>query len=106
MILIVDDEPDIIFTLKSVFEAYHTKFRIISYTDPLEALSSFMANFCDMALIDINMPVMNGFEPCDKLVNVDPNLRVCFMSGGEMNQEAIRDICPPGMLHKKTHWGK
>jgi DNA-binding response OmpR family regulator len=40
------------------------------------------------------MPVMNGFQLCEKLVDSDANIRVCFLSGGEMNQEAIREIYP------------
>jgi CheY-like chemotaxis protein len=93
-ILIVDDEPDIIFTLKSVFESHSTKFQIASYASPVEALSTFKPNYYDLALIDINMPVMNGFQLCEKLVKLDANIRVCFLSGGEMNQEAIREIYP------------
>jgi CheY-like chemotaxis protein len=93
-ILIVDDEPDIIFTLKSVFEGHPTRFQLASYTSPVEALSTFKPNYYDLALIDINMPVMNGFQLCEKLVDLDANIRVCFLSGGEMNQEAIREIYP------------
>lgn len=93
-ILIVDDEPDIIFTLKSVFEGHPTRFQIAPYTSPVEALSTFKPNYYDLALIDINMPVMNGFQLCEKLVDLDANIRVCFLSGGEMNQEAIREIYP------------
>jgi CheY-like chemotaxis protein len=93
-ILIVDDEPDIIFTLKSVFEGHPTRFQIASYASPVEALSTFKPNYYDLALIDINMPIMNGFQLCEKLVDLDSNIRVCFLSGGEMNQEAIREIYP------------
>ena len=45
-------------------------------------------------LIDINMPYMNGFELCEKLLKMDINIRVCFISAGEINQEAIREIHP------------
>lgn len=93
-ILIVDDEPDIIFTLRSIFEEYSEKFQIATYASPMEALDTFQTNYYDLALIDINMPVLNGFELCEKLVDLDSNLRVCFMSGGEMNQAAIREINP------------
>ena len=93
-ILIVDDEQDIIFTLKSILEGYYTRFQVFSYADPIEALSAFKAQFYDLALIDINMPLMNGFQLGEKLIEMDVNIRVCFMSGGEMNQDAIREIYP------------
>jgi response regulator RpfG family c-di-GMP phosphodiesterase len=68
----------------------------LKYTpiDPLEALSNFKPNFYDLLLIDINLPNMNGFELCEKLLKMDINMRVCFISAGEVNHEAIREIHP------------
>jgi hypothetical protein len=31
------------------------------------------------------------FELCDKILNLDVNVRVCFMSVGEINQESLRE---------------
>ncbi len=72
-ILIVDDEPDIIFTLRSVFEVYPERFQVSSYTNPMEVLGTFQTNYYDLALIDINMPVLNGFQLCEKLVDLIHN---------------------------------
>jgi len=38
------------------------------------------------------MPYMDGFELCKKILELDVNVRVCFMSAGEVNHEAIREI--------------
>jgi DNA-binding response OmpR family regulator len=38
-------------------------------------------------LIDINMPEMNGFDFCVKVLERDVNPRICFMSSGLINQE-------------------
>jgi response regulator RpfG family c-di-GMP phosphodiesterase len=38
------------------------------------------------------MPDMNGFELCQKILEVDPNIRVCFMSAAEVNIEALREV--------------
>jgi DNA-binding response OmpR family regulator len=54
----------------------------------------FIPNFYDLLLVDINMPKMNGFELCEKILKLDVNVRVCFMSSGEINQEAMRDLQP------------
>ena len=40
------------------------------------------------------MPIMNGFELCEKLLPLDINVRVCFMSSGEINQVAFRELYP------------
>ena len=99
-ILIVDDEPDIAISLKMVLESSNDddkqkiKFDVTSYTDPVEALSDFKPNFYDLLLVDITMPIMNGFELCERILKLDINIRVCFMSAGEINQEAIRELYP------------
>ena len=40
------------------------------------------------------MPKMNGFELSVKVLEIDINPRVCFMSSGLINQEALREQYP------------
>jgi response regulator RpfG family c-di-GMP phosphodiesterase len=40
------------------------------------------------------MPDINGFELCEKILEVDLNIRVCFMSAAEVNIEALREVYP------------
>jgi CheY-like chemotaxis protein len=40
------------------------------------------------------MPHMNGFELCEKILELDVNIRVCFMSAAEVNIEALREVYP------------
>ena len=97
-ILIVDDDPDITFTFKKAFEEANRissskiLFQVNAYNDPLSALSEFKSNYYDLMLIDINMPEMNGFEFCIRALELDANPRICFMSSGLINQEALRTI--------------
>jgi DNA-binding response OmpR family regulator len=70
------------------------KFEVYTYNDSLAALLEFKPDFYDLLLIDINMPYMDGFELCKKILELDVNVRVCFMSAGEVNHEAIREILP------------
>jgi DNA-binding response OmpR family regulator len=58
------------------------------------ALLEFKPVFYDLLLIDINMPYMNGFELCEKILAIDINVKVCFMSSAEINREALREIYP------------
>jgi hypothetical protein len=37
---------------------------------------------------------MDGFELSEKILAIDINVRVCFMSSVEINREALRDIYP------------
>lgn len=97
-ILIIDDDADVTITFKAGIEDSNndTNKRIEVYTsnNPVEALSEFKPNFYDLLLVDINLPHMNGFELCEKILAIDINVKVCFMSSGEINREALREIYP------------
>jgi DNA-binding response OmpR family regulator len=98
-ILIVDDDEDITITLKGAIEYNNNrtltkKIEVHTSNNPVAALSEFKPNFYDLLLVDINMPHMNGFELCEKIFAIDINVRVCFMSSGEINRKALREIYP------------
>jgi response regulator RpfG family c-di-GMP phosphodiesterase len=40
------------------------------------------------------MPHMNGFELCQKVMELDANVKVCFISAAEINIEALREVYP------------
>lgn len=93
-ILIVDDNSDIAFTLTTGLEDSDKNMKVFSYSNPLDALMDFKPNFYDLLLIDVNMPLMDGFELCKKLLEKDINVKICFMTSGEMNIEAVREVHP------------
>jgi hypothetical protein len=37
---------------------------------------------------------MNGFELGEKILELDVNIRVCFISAAEVNVEALREVYP------------
>jgi DNA-binding response OmpR family regulator len=92
IILIVDDDPDVatVFSIGLEDEG----FEVYTYNDPLEALSNFKSNFYDLLLIDVNMPKMNGFELCTQILKFDVNVKICFITAGEINIEALREVHP------------
>jgi two-component SAPR family response regulator len=57
------------------------------------ALSEFKPVY-DLLLVDINMSHMNGFELCEKILAIDINVKVCFMSSVEINRETLGEIYP------------
>jgi DNA-binding response OmpR family regulator len=109
-VLIIDDDPDVTLTFKlGIEEACNNytsdenknnnnnnnkRIEVYTYNDPLTALSEFKPDFYDLLLIDINLPHTNGFELSEKILGIDINVRICFMSSGEINREALREIHP------------
>jgi len=99
-ILIIDDDPDVTVTFKVGVEVSNNSadvnkiIDVHTSNDPVIALSEFKPNFYDLLLVDINMPRMNGFELCEKMLAIDINVKVCFISSGEINLDALREIYP------------
>lgn len=92
-ILIVDDEPDITFTIKSGLEKTGF-FEVDTLNDPDLALSLFKPGNYDFLLIDIRMPKMNGYELYDKIREIDPKVKFCFITAYEINYKALREKFP------------
>ncbi|MGC2571250.1 MAG: response regulator [Candidatus Nitrosopolaris sp.] len=98
-ILIVDDDVDITVTFKTAIEDNNKtmltkKIEVHTSNNPVIALSEFKPNFYDLLLVDINMPHMNGFELSEKILAIDINVRVCYMSSAEINRDGLREIYP------------
>jgi CheY-like chemotaxis protein len=87
-ILLVDDEPDVIMTLKAALQ--EAGFTVYAYEHPLVALSEFKSLYYDLVILDIEMEEMNGFEIYAKMLKVDEHVRVCFITG-EMYYDEFRN---------------
>src|ERR671912_638683 len=59
-ILLVDDEPDVTYTIKKIVE--DNGYKVDSFNDPILALNYYNVNFYDLVILDIKMPTMDGFE--------------------------------------------
>ncbi len=86
-ILLVDDEQDIIFTIKIILE--ENGFKVDSFNDPILALNYYKVNFYALVILDIKMPKMDGFELYTKIREKDPKLKICFLTAiTKSNEEA------------------
>lgn len=91
-ILLVDDERDINTVVKKGLE--RVGFKVRAFNNPLDALSKFEASSYDVALLDIRMPSMNGFELYKKLREIDSKIKVCFITAFEMYEEEFKKLFP------------
>jgi two-component system response regulator ChvI len=87
-ILIVDDEPDITFTLGKGLE--QGGYDVQVFNDPLVALSNFKPDIYDLLILDIKMPKMTGFELYRKLKEIDSKVKVCFITAFETYYEKFK----------------
>jgi DNA-binding NtrC family response regulator len=96
-ILVVDDEPDVTYTLKATLEETGF-FDIYPFNEPSLVLSNFRPNMYDLAILDIRMPQMNGFELFHEIRKIDENVKVCFLTAvSELTEytTAIKKTYPP-----------
>ena len=79
-ILIVDDEPNIVMTLEYTFKK--SNYEVFIARDGQEALDILKTNFPDVIILDIMMPMVDGFATLEQ-IRKDANLqhtKVMFLS--------------------------
>jgi two-component system, OmpR family, response regulator ChvI len=87
-VLMADDEPDINMSFKLTLEG--AGFIVDVYNDPLIALSKFKPSYYDLVILDIKMPKMNGFELYTEIQKIDNQVKVCFITAGEIYYNEVR----------------
>ena len=87
-ILVVDDEPDILLTLKIVLES--SGFKTDAFNDPILALRNFTVGSYNLALLDVRMPKITGLGLYKELVKIDKKIKVCFLSAISNYQEFVK----------------
>lgn len=86
-VLVVDDEPDITSIIRMGLE--RKGFSVSIYNSPADALRECVPGAYDIALLDIRMPGMNGFELYQELQKKDVRMKPCFMSAFDINSEEL-----------------
>jgi DNA-binding response OmpR family regulator len=96
-ILVVDDDSDIGLSLKLILEAY--EFSVDYFTDPEAASESFAPHQYDLAILDIRMSGMSGFDLYKRLKSKDDTIKALFLTAvrefGEYDD--FRDLVFPKM---------
>jgi DNA-binding response OmpR family regulator len=91
-ILLVDDDPDIVQVLGRALKV--KGMQVDAYTSPQEALQSFKPHAYNLAILDIRMPTMTGFQLYREMRKVDSAISVCFLSAFEIQPNEFRSVFP------------
>src|SRR5919198_3903757 len=88
-ILVVDDEPDNSIIFKIALE--DSEFEVDAFNNSTAALNAFRPNYYDLLVLDIRMPIMNGYELYEKVKKIDDKVKVCFLTAyGEHYTEEFK----------------
>jgi two-component system, OmpR family, response regulator ChvI len=90
-ILVVDDEPDILFTYECFIsdEGYNVQ----AFTDPQEALKHFVklsgasTSYYQLVVLDVRMPKLNGLQLFNTIKTLSPDTKIMFVSALDMAKE-------------------
>lgn len=79
LILVVDDERDIANVLKMWLD--RNGFEADVAYNPSSAMEQFREHQYNVVLIDIMMPEMDGYALYSKMLEVNSDIKACFMTG-------------------------
>ena len=95
-ILVIDDEPDALFTYESFLS--HEGYSVKAFTDSMEALKHFVqlpdpSSYYKLALLDVRMPKLNGLQLFYKMKTLSPKIKIMFCSALDIAEE-LTSILP------------
>jgi len=92
-ILILDDEPDFVEVIKIRLEA--NGYEVIAASTAKDFFKEVKDSKPDLALIDILMPHMNGYQVCENLkgTKATASLPIVLLTGKELVPGGIIDRC-------------
>ncbi|PYJ59960.1 MAG: hypothetical protein DME24_11135 [Verrucomicrobia bacterium] len=97
-ILLVDDERSIRASLSKILGAEN--YEVVLAENGHEAIEKHGAQRIDLLILDLNMPVKNGWDTLDWLVKIDPVLPVVIITG-RSNQRALAEAAGADALMEK-----
>jgi signal transduction histidine kinase len=88
--LVVDDEPGIAALCKRVLS--RAGYDVVALTDPRAAIEHLQQHRVDLLVVDIRMPVVDGFDVISRAQVVQPDIAVLVMTGFGTVETAIQAL--------------
>ncbi|MBN1295550.1 response regulator [bacterium] len=79
-LLIVDDEKPFVLSLKDGFGSYDSRLHVAVAFNGEEALHYIMQHPVDLILLDLKMPIMDGYELVERLKSTGISVPIIIMT--------------------------
>ncbi len=86
-ILIVDDERPLSLLISEALEA-EGSYVVDQAFDGREGIEKYKQFLPDLVIMDMNMPVMDGYESSMKIKSFDPSARILVLTGNARDRRA------------------
>lgn len=86
-ILIVDDQPANVTLIEKMLDI-DGYINVLSTTDPTQVEAIYMEQNSDLVLLDLNMPVMDGYQVLAKIREVDPDYPPIIVLTAQSDRES------------------
>ena len=97
-VLIADDEPiERMIVTRTIQKYFPEELAVVSAANGREAVEQFFAENCQIALLDIEMPGMNGLEAAEQIRERDKNCSIIFLTAFDEFNYARRAIAVRAM---------
>jgi two-component system response regulator ChvI len=101
--MLVDDEMDILSITGRSLQLGGSE--VCAYSNSTRVLIDFKPNYFDIMIIDIRLPLIDGFELYRRIRKVDVKVKVCFFTAFEASEavfnNTIANIDPYAKFVKK-----
>ena len=89
-VLVVDDEPEIQTAMFDLLRSLGYRPLLAEASE--EAITSYKANHPQVVLMDVNLPVEDGFTCAEKILQFDPQARIAIISGYSGDEPELEKI--------------
>ena len=83
IVLVVDDEEEILKAMQNLLDSLGYQSAVAKSGE--EALELYESRKPEVVLMDINMPEMDGANCAEKILDLNPDAKIAFISGYEIN---------------------
>ena len=95
-ILVVDDDDMVRQTTKDILES--AGYEVVTAINGKDALEKLKTEKVDLALVDFNMPEMNGLEFCRAVKSSTLDLKIAMLTASGYTRERDAEITALGVL--------
>lgn len=90
-ILLVDDEKHLTDLISEALDI-HGGYSVEKACNGKEGFEKYKAFSPDLVLMDIDMPVMDGYESSSKIKSYDPDAKILVLTGNPSDNRAMRTV--------------